>query len=102
VVHGRDPITDKLLGNVGEAIAVGLQHLRFGKGGAFANLVERAAGPVRDAAIEVAVGIAVEGATGRIGRVLVNVGQFEGLAVVIGGVAAAMVDRTATGRSFDT
>ena len=93
VVDAGHAITHELFGNVCQPVAVALQPLLFGKGRPLADAVERAPGPVGDPAVEVAIGVAVEGPAGRIGRVLVDVRHLEGLAVVVRRVAAAMMDR---------
>ena len=67
--------------------------LLFGKRRALAHAVERARRAIGNAAVEFAVGVAVEGSARRIGRVLVDVRHLEGLAVVERRVAAAMMHR---------
>ncbi len=62
------------------------------KVGRLPDPVERAPCAVGHAAVKVAIGIAIESSSGRIGRVLVDVRHLEGLAVVVRRVAAAMVN----------
>ena len=93
VVDAGQAVAHELLGDVGDAVAVALCPLLGREGRPLADAVERVAGAIGDAAVQLAVGVLVEGAARRIRRVLGDAGQLEGLAVVEGGVAAAMMHR---------
>ena len=91
MVHGGKAIFDELLGDEGKTFPVALQLLRGAVGRAGADLGEDAAGAVGNAPVQLALGILVIGAAEGIGRVLGDPRHLQGLAVVIGGVAAAMM-----------
>ena len=91
VVDAGQTIADKLFGDVGQPVAIALQLLLFGKRFALADFVEYASRAVGDAAVQFAVFVAVVGSAGRIGRVLGDTRHLQGLAVVVRGVAAAMM-----------
>ena len=59
---------------------------------ALADGLEHDSRAIGDAAVQFAAGVVIEGAARRIGRVLVNAGHLERLAVVERRVAAAMMD----------
>ncbi len=92
VVDTGDTVAHELFGDVGDPIAVTLRSFSFREGAALPHAGECIAGAVGNTAVELAVGVAVEGAARRIGRVLVDVGHLQRFAVVEGRVAAAMLD----------
>src|SRR5262249_58693261 len=86
-------VADELLGDEGVRIAVARLPLVRRVGHALAFAEEHVTGAIGDAAVELAVLVAVKGAAGRVGRVLGDAGDLERLAVVLGGVAAAVANR---------
>src|SRR5262245_24910554 len=83
-------VADELFGDEGERVAVARLRLTGAVGLPLALAQEHVAGTVGDAAVELTVLVAVVGAARRVRRVLGDPGELEGLAVVVGGVAAAM------------
>ena len=61
VMHAGQAITDELLGDVGQPVAIALLLLFFGEGLAFANVVEYVSRAVGDASVEFAVCVVVVG-----------------------------------------
>ena len=92
VMHARQAVADELLRDVGQPVAVALQPLVRGEGRPRAGLAERAPRPIRDAAVEIAVRVAIERPARRIGCVPGDARHLERLAVVVRRVTAAVVD----------
>src|SRR5262249_204377 len=93
MVHAGEPIADELFGDERRRIAVANERLLRGKGRSFADLEEHIAGAIGDPAVGLAIGVTVKGTGGRGGCVPIEGGELERLAVVIGGVTAAVTDR---------
>jgi len=93
MVHAGEAVADELLGDEGERIAVANERLLGAEGRPLADIEEHVAGAVGHPAVELAIGVAVESPGGCIRRALGHAGELERLAVVIGGVAAAVADR---------
>src|SRR5215471_1213500 len=93
VVNAGEAVARELLRDIGLSRAVTLLRLCSSKYPAIANRVEDKPRPVRHPAIEVAVTVAIVGSRRRVLDVLGHAGEFKSLAVVIGGVAAAMAHR---------
>jgi hypothetical protein len=92
LVNAGEAVADELLGDEAQGVAVAHPGLLGGVGRPLADLVEHAAGTVGDPAIELAVVVAIVGAGLRIRRIPGDAGEFERLAVVKRGVAAAVAD----------
>src|SRR5579871_254733 len=92
MMDAGDAIAHELLRDVRQSVAVACECLLRRKRLSLADPVKHTGRPVRDTAVEVAIRITIEGSTGRVRRALVDVRQLESLAVVEGGVAAAMMD----------
>src|ERR1700735_3698515 len=86
-------VLDELLRNVCQPVAAALLHLLLGERRTLADAVDPVGGPIGDAAVQIAIRVAIESSARRIGRVLVYVRHFKSLAVVKRSVAAAMMHR---------
>ena len=91
MVHAGETVANELLRDVGEAIAVALLPLVGRNGLPLTNPTERAARPIGDAAVEVAVLVPVERPAWWIRGVLVDARHFQRLGVVERGMATAML-----------
>src|SRR5262249_46448260 len=90
VVNAGEAVAHELLRDIGLGRAIALLNLVRGEYRPVTDLVEDEPRPVRNAAVEIAIAVAIIGAGRRVLDIPGYAGEFERLAVVIGGVAAAM------------
>src|SRR5215813_6996824 len=90
MVNAGEAVAHELFRDMGLGRAVTLLRLCRGKYPAIADRIEDKPRSIRHPTVEVAVPVAIVGAGRRVLDVLGNAGEFKRLAVVIGGVAAAM------------
>ncbi len=91
MTHAGEAVAHELLGDEGEPVAITAHRFLARIAHVLAHGREDIAGAVGDTAGEFAIGVPVERAAGGIGRVLRDARHLQRLAVVEGGVAAAML-----------
>src|SRR5690242_21083659 len=90
-MHGRQSIACELPGDVRQSVALAPRPLLGDVCRTRADAVEDAPGAIGDAAVELTRSVAIEGAAGRVWRVLRDVRQLERLRVVERRMPAAVV-----------
>ena|ERR1700722_2540411 len=92
MVNAGQPIADELFGNVCQSVAIALFRLFCREGLPFTNVVEYFTSAIGDSSVELAVFVVIVSSAHPVGSVLVYPSQLQRFAVVVGRVAAAMMD----------
>src|SRR5690348_13929832 len=90
-MHRRDAVPNELLGDKSQTVALPLHALFRSKRRMLADPVENVPGAIRNAAIQLPTGIAVERPAWWIRRLFIDVRHFERFAVVKRSVPAAVM-----------